>query len=171
MIKIENLEKWHEELQSNMKQKSDAISLMDKTLMDKLRIAIMLMKHRGLHEVHAIGGFVKEGIAMPEKGQSIIIPKGAKFHSMKTGPDNIAKINQKVTVHSVTPLQHAGFYEEYRNDPSSIQEFPVEIKWAGSGGYWHTMSLNEWVQHGGPELTEQLKHKLATEAQNTSPSP
>ncbi|MDU8350669.1 hypothetical protein RYA05_02055 [Pseudomonas syringae pv. actinidiae] len=125
-----------------------------------LRMAIAVMKHRNVDSTHAIGGFIKEGAILPSAGQRIIIPKGMVVNSMRPGHDTDSyKTNREVVVHSITIPGARGFHEEYSDEPSSIQELAIEIKWAGKGSYWNYVTLNDWIEAGGEALTQKLAIK------------
>lgn len=139
---------------SNLAIKERFGQLWDHVLDFNLRMAISVMRFRGIESIHAIGNFTKEGIVLPAAGKSIIIPKGLAFKSLRPKADtDVFKADRKIVVASVSMARATGFYEEYHNHPASIQELPFEIKWAGKGNYWCYVTLNDWLEAGGYELT------------------
>ncbi|MEG1349777.1 MAG: hypothetical protein RSD49_17215 [Hafnia sp.] len=152
MISIECLCEQHAQLINSENAHTREGRLLD----FQLRMAIMLMKHRGQQEVHAIGNFVKPGVQLPIAGQKIVIPKGAVFSTAVAGSGQTSyKSNRRVMVHRVNDGKGCGFFEEYQDSPAHIQELPIEITWSGKGG-WCRISLQEWLANGGYELTAEL---------------
>lgn len=155
MLKLSDLKRRHAELTDENSPKVMAGLSSDDGLLERsLRMAISVMKHRGIETIHSIGNLVKFGVTLPTAGEKIIVAKGTPFSSLRDGhAHNIAEKDREIAIHSVSNEKATGFYEEYSDDPGSIQELAFEIKWAGIGGYWCTVTLNDWIEHGGYEKT------------------
>jgi hypothetical protein len=125
-----------------------------------LRLAIAVMQHRGLESVHSIGNFIKDGIKLPTAEQTVVIPKGLVFQTLRPGIEtDLFKTDRHITVHSISIRSGTGFHEEYSDDPASIRELPIEIKWAGKGSYWCSVTLNDWIESGGYDMTQAFEKK------------
>jgi hypothetical protein len=71
-----------------------------------------------------------------KKGDFITIKKGTKYHSMKDGEYHIAGKTYKVKVNH---LIHGTQYEDYGK--KIVRN--TEVRWAGSGGYWYSVDIND----------------------------
>jgi len=83
-----------------------------------------------------IGYFSDLSILPFKKGDTVIIPKGTKYHSMKDGEYHIAGKSYKVKI------DHILCGAEYMERGEMIVQNP-EVSWAGSGGYWNRCDIND----------------------------
>lgn len=155
-----------QKLDAHMSNKSEQGQSWNRLHAFNLRLAIAVMQHRNVESIHSIGCFIKDGITLPSAGQKIIIPEGMIVNTLRPGQETDSyKTNREVVVHSVTIPGARGFHEEYSDDPSSIQELPIEIKWAGKGSYWYYVTLNDWIEAGGYDLTQAIAQKRSAAKQ------
>ena len=82
-------------------------------------------------------GYFSDKSLLPFKdGDTVIIPKGTRYHSMKDGQWHIAGKSYKVKInHILCGCQYMERGEFIITNP--------EVSWAGSGGYWHRADIND----------------------------
>jgi hypothetical protein len=71
-----------------------------------------------------------------QMGDNVIIKKGTRYHSMKDGKYHHAGKTHIVKVNHV--LNGATWTQD--NEEKIINP---EVRWAGSGGYWHGVDIND----------------------------
>lgn len=82
-----------------------------------------------------LGFWDKEKLPI-KKGYRVQIRKGVRVHSMKDGERKPAGRNYWVTVDHILSGSH------YLERGKMIIKNP-EVRWAGSGGYWNSVDINE----------------------------
>lgn len=106
-----------------------------------IRMAIGFMKAKGITEAPAIGPFLAEGVTVPQKGQQVVIPKGVMVKTTNSNKGSFLS-GRKSTITVDHVLGTGGFYL----DSDVIIETPIELVWAGAGGYWHSVKLRDLIQ-------------------------
>lgn len=91
--------------------------------------------------VAVLGPFILASVRFPEKGDQVVVKKGA--YTRSTHPDEAQAEktltrNQTVVVHQV--------YGGYIDVDKTITVKDPEVHWAGTGGYWRWVSLADVAQ-------------------------
>lgn len=93
----------------------------------------------GSDERLTFGPFCSARITLPTIGDIVSIPKGATIYSTHPDPDRkttIAKRTRNITLSSV----RCGYYNNYSLQVGFVS---TQIQWAGTGGYWHWINLDD----------------------------
>ncbi len=71
-----------------------------------------------------------------QKGDTVLIKKGTKYHSMRDGGYHIAGKSYKVLI------DHVVHGAQYTHDGEDIV-INSQLTWAGTGKYWNRVDIND----------------------------
>lgn len=126
---------------------------------EQLQYAVRFMEQSKVTQILAIGNRLPEGISVPSKGEKIIIPKGTRITSMnpRHGQNHAAKRDFEITVFD----SNKGWLSTPYHDPETVIEQAAGFTWPGTSGYWQTVSMRDWIEMGGVELTRTSRLRVA----------
>lgn len=126
---------------------------------EQLQYAIRFMEQSNVIEMLTIGNRLPEGVSVPAKGEKIMIPKGTRIASMnpRHGDQHVAKRDFEIAVFDSSK----GWLSTPYHDPDTVIEQVAGFTWAGAAGYWQTVSMRDWLEMGGPELTRKSLLRVA----------
>lgn len=116
------------------------MSDMDSTQRHFAELACQFMEQNSFMAFSVVGEFIAPGIVLPKVGDKLKVPLGVSIRTSK-GYHRSGR-SQNIVVSRVSS---GGMY----SDRGEAIEIPAVIVWAGSGGYWHEISVRDWINAGG----------------------